>query len=212
MGSIMYSHPRVYEFFMRTMHGSGLSERYRLIASEVGRSKNVFEVGCGTGLPAGFLHDSCVYQGIDLNDSFVDYAKAKGLDVRHGNMFDESNYNGSDVILVCDVLHHITPNHGKLIDLCKSKSGKVIICEPYKKKGFVEDFMSKLRSNKLVHSIFGDGDGINAFEDMVEWNSLEYEDVHSMMREFGAKKIVNVGSHLVGVIEVGASSGKAHTS
>jgi len=202
MNSIMYQHPRIYEAFMRILHGRSLEERYRIIADEVGENKRVLDVGCGTGMPADYLKDGCRYTGIDLNKSFIDFARSRGRRIIQGDLFDERNYSDSDVILVCDVLHHVIPNHDRLIDICKRKAGKIIICEPYRSRGVMQNLLQFFRSNRLYHYVFGDSDGINSFEDMVEWNAFEMEDVRSMMESYGAKRIMRLGNHLIGVVDV----------
>jgi len=197
----MYYHPRVYEIFMKILHGKSLSDRYKIIAAEIGENKKVLDVGCGTSLLANFLYDDCKYSGIDLNKNFIKFARNKGLDVIYGDLLDGKNYLESDVIVVCDVLHHVVPNHNKLIDICKNNSKKLIICEPYKKEGLFYDFLNKIRSNKFFHRLLGESDGINRFEDMLEWNSFDLDKLNSLMKDYGADRIINIGSHLICVIE-----------
>lgn len=201
--SLMYRSPLIYNSAMRLLHGRSLERRYEFIAKETGSGRRVFDVGCGTGILADFLDESCRYSGIDLNDGFLDYAKnKKNLDVRKGDLLDENNYPDCDVIVVCDVLHHITPRHSQLVGICRKKAGKIIICEPFNHtKGFRNKLANQLRSMRWYHTLFGDSDGVNGFKNMREWNLYGKDDVIEMLKEYGSRKTIVMGSHVIGVIE-----------
>ncbi|ODS36982.1 MAG: hypothetical protein A7315_13725 [Candidatus Altiarchaeales archaeon WOR_SM1_79] len=127
--SLMYRHPGIYNLIVKILHGNALDERYKIIAREIGINKKVMDVGCGTGNLAKFLNKKCSYSGIDLNENFVAYAKNNGFNVKVGDLTDEKNYSQCDVAVICDVLHHIIPDDKKIVEICKNKSKRTIICK-----------------------------------------------------------------------------------
>ncbi|ODS43019.1 MAG: hypothetical protein MSIBF_07185 [Candidatus Altiarchaeales archaeon IMC4] len=198
----MYCHPRIYNLTLRILHGRMLSKRYCMISAEIGNNKSVLDVGCGTGLLSMSLEPSCTYMGIDLNEKFIEYAVKNGLNVKKGDILDPDNYpKYCDVIVLSDILHHVTPNHEKLIEICKKRASRVIVCESYNDGGAKNEGFNRLRSSRWYHNVFGDHDGINEFEDMKVWNSYTKEDVAALMKNHGAKRITPVGSSIIGVID-----------
>ena len=199
--SLMYRHPGIYNLIVKILHGNALDERYKIIAREIGINKKVMDVGCGTGNLAKFLNKKCSYSGLDLNENFVAYAKNNGFNVKVGDLTDEKNYSQCDVAVICDVLHHIIPDDKKIVEICKNKSKRTIICEPFHETVFIDKILNKFRNSKLFHNLFGEADGINDFDDMKEWNSYGKDDVLKIMKCYGAKKTLVVGNDVIGIIE-----------
>ena len=197
----MYSHPKVYNLILKFLHGSSLKERYEIISREIGSNKKVIDVGCGTGKFAQFLDKTCEYNGIDLNEKFVEHAKNKGLNIKTGNLLDEKNYSLCDVTVICDVLHHVVPNDKKLVEICKNTSKKTIICEPFGKDSFFNVILDKFRDSRIFHNLLGEADGVNTFEDMKAWNAHGRDDIIRLMEGYGAKKTIVVGDDVIGIIE-----------
>jgi len=130
---LIYEFPSIYDFILNILHGKHLSERYEFIANEIGKNKKVLEVGCGTCMLSSFLHKSNKYFGIDDNDKSLNYAsKKRGVkNLIKSNIFNFSKYPKVDVIVACDVLHHIYPKHEYFLNKLMTKSKKVIVCEPF---------------------------------------------------------------------------------
>lgn len=113
------------------MHGPHLRERYEYIASFVEEHDTVLEPGCGPALLVEFLPRGSQYRGFDLNDYFVKYASRKYSGVWHGDVLDLENYSEADVVVLCDVLHHVAPDSRRSVirySLGAARK-KLVICE-----------------------------------------------------------------------------------
>jgi SAM-dependent methyltransferase len=159
----------VYDRVLGLVHGSSLVERYKKIAGEIGKGKRVFDLACGTGMLHNFLDKSCSYVGWDCNKKFVEYCRKKGLNVYKRDMFDYAGYPKSDVIVLCDILHHICPRDKEVVEHALRNTGKLIVVEPLK------PYRLKLPKKllKIYDRFFGDSDGVNRFEDRIKWNFSE---------------------------------------
>jgi hypothetical protein len=115
---------------LKLYHGKSLAERYRLISGAIGKNKRVLEIGSGVCMLAGFLDRSNSYVGLELNQAFINYATKKGIEVIRAGAFDFDKYPKANVIVLCDVLHHIYPKHKVLLDKMLKKARTVICCEP----------------------------------------------------------------------------------
>lgn len=128
--SILYKYPWMYKLGLRFLHGKSLEKRYKYISNEIGKNKKVLEPGCGPALLASYLNEGCIYYGFDINNEFINYAKKKGINVYYGDCLKTEPYRKSDVIVLCDVLHHLgRENEKKVLQLCNKNSKKIIICE-----------------------------------------------------------------------------------
>lgn len=119
------------------------------MAGFVRKGDTVLEPACGPGVIADFLPLQSQYIGFDTNEHFIRFALSKGRNVYRGNVLDKKSYKESDVIITCDILHHLKPSdRKKFITYCFSSARKVlIICEPIqleRKKGFFSWFKNRL--------------------------------------------------------------------
>lgn len=132
--SFFYSGPRIYQLGLKLIHGSNLNERYNYISDQIGRERSVLEPACGPGLLPEFLDPSNYYHGFDINERFIQYAKKKGLDVHLGDANDASSYSSSDVVVLCDALHHMGLDNERAVleRSLNSAIQKLIICDPFK--------------------------------------------------------------------------------
>jgi len=195
--SLIYKSPSFYHAFLKILHGSSLKKRYELIAREIGEKKRVFEPGCGTCLIYPYLQAGCVYEGWDLNEHFINYNTKRGRRVYQKNMFDFNDYPPNDVILLCDILHHVVPRHEELIRMVVKKTKKLIISEPPTSFKLLKKFK---RTAYFLHKTLLDDDGINPFDNMVEWDYPE-EKLRSLFNACGCTKIIKMGWNLVAVFD-----------
>lgn len=132
--SFFYSGSRIYKAGLRLIHGKKLDERYSYISEQIGQQRSVLEPACGPALLPQFLQGGCTYKGFDINEKFVHYAQRKGLNVNLGNATDSNLYSLSDVVVLCDALHHMGPENEKVVlehSLNFAKQ-QLIICDPFK--------------------------------------------------------------------------------
>ena len=191
MSSILYNNDKFYEMFLQFFHMGNWNKRYQLMAKLVGKNKKVLDVGSGTGILSKFLDQSCKYTGIEQNSRI---AKKRNLNIIYGNIFD-IDFPKADVVVISDVLHHVIPNHEKLIKKSLKSAPVLVICEPNHDEGFLNIF----GKSKLFFKIFGDDDGINKFEDMQTW-VYSKEDLKNLFDKYGNTEIYEVGNSSIAKI------------
>lgn len=180
MPSLQYKYPRIYDIGIRITHRPKvLKEFYKAVGSKV----SVFDVAAGYGGMSRYISSENLYSGIDLNDISLRYAKKHGINIRKGNIFDQTAYTKSDVLILVDVVHHINPDKlSALFDLVFTNSQKrVVIMEPafvnlQAKYGFLGKIIDKILM-KL------DDDGVNKIDN---WYS-ESEYLALIKGRFGSK-------------------------
>lgn len=207
MGSIMYNNAFIYDLMNSVVNGEHNKVKYDLISKIVGKNKKVFEIGCGTCTIAKYLDKSCTYEGWDLNEKFINYAKKKGYNAKLKNIFDFKDYPKSDVILILDVLHHVVPNHIKLLNEAKKRCKKLIIIEPHEVFSVIPDFkkLNSLRGIKkkfflILNKLFGDFDGINSNETVFKWNHDE-KSLKDFLKKNNASLIKKIGPVMCAVFD-----------
>lgn len=192
--SLMYRSGWLYNAITRRLYDQ--DTKFYTIAALIGKGpKKVLDMPCGTGYLMRFLHPAIEYEGVDLNHRFLKRIRKKELKKRniklrkivlhHKDIFEFQNYKGNikDVIVLCDILHHIYPRHVDLINIAKKISQKIIICEPYVIKPreisardrllkcviFFGKYLPKTLY-QIVDFLFLDNDGINAYHLRSKWN------------------------------------------
>ncbi len=187
MTSLMYRFPRLYNLLLKLVHGKYLPIRYKEIARIIGKNKKVLDLGCGTCLLYKYLDTSCSYEGWDLNEHFI--KNNKGINVKLKDAFDYNNYPKTDVIVISDLLHHITPRHEELIRNAQGRTKKLIILEPH------VNFYTNNKIKwvyKLLDKMFGDDDGFNSFDNRSKWFKNKKE-VYNFFMKFKPKMIKEIG-------------------
>ena len=190
MKSIMYLSPKIYNFFLRIIHGKNYFLRFKLISKIIGKNKKVLDLGCGTGQLYRFLDKSCEYEGWDLNEKFV--GSTRNINTRCKSVFDFDDYPAVDVIVMSDLLHHVMPNHIELLTKAKEKAKIVIVLES---KSAIVNVNNRLiyLLFKIYDKIIGDNDGINPYEERMNWFEKE-EETHKFFSDFNPISIQEIGS------------------
>lgn len=186
MAALPYHIPKIYNFFLSFWEKEN-NKKYQIIAEIIGKNKKVFELGCGTAILADHLDKSCPYVGWDLNDKFVDYCCARGLNVSKKDIFDFGEYPQNDVIVISDVLHHIASRDKMLVREAKKRTKMLIITEP------ISGLSYKNTPSALYwfyDKILGDNDGINDLEDRKKWGFANREEVVKYFKSLGSQKII----------------------
>ena len=192
-------------------------KKFLTIAQLIGEGpKRVLDLPCGTGYLMRFLNPLIEYEGVDLNHRFLKRIKKKELKKRniklkkiilnHRNIFDFRYYKGErkDIIVICDILHHIYPKHVELIKIAQNIAQKVIVCEPFVIKPqeitardrlfrvviFFGKFLPKPLI-KIVDFLFLDNDGINSFKNRSQWN-LDKDGLKAFYKKMGFNNIYRI--------------------
>lgn len=106
------------------------------MSSFVKKGDRVLEPACGPANLAEFLPIGSHYIGFDANEDFIRYALKKKRDVYVGNVLDKKNYHTCDVVITCDILHHLKPSDRQtfICNCFASAKRFLIICEPVEKE------------------------------------------------------------------------------
>ncbi|MFP4136326.1 MAG: class I SAM-dependent methyltransferase [Candidatus Acetothermia bacterium] len=184
---IIHYFPRLYELFINSIHPP---DRYDQAGDIIGNG-SVLDIGCGTGLLADHLSPGATYQGIDLNKRLLNYARGKGLNVSRMDCKNVSSYPEVDVYFICDLLHHINPDHRSFIrELIKTfPNSTVVVCEPYARGSWIYRQLVKILDYDYVNGIW-----------RPDW--YEKKELYRFLEEeVKADRIEEIGNDLVGVRE-----------
>ncbi len=195
--SLIYRYPPLYDLALKIYHGKFLKRRYEIIGEEIGEHKKIFELGCGTSMVYPFLHEGCEYEGWDLNEKFLEFSRRRGIKVLKKDVFDFQNYPDNDVILICDLLHHVIPNHERLVVEALKRSKKLIVSEParsFKPPKMLRPII------QLLYYILLDYDRINQPSQTFMWDYDE-EKLRNFFQKLGCTKTIKVGWDIIAVFE-----------
>jgi SAM-dependent methyltransferase len=225
--SLPYRSGIIYNFVTDCLYDR--HEKYSTIAKLIGNgAKKVFDLPCGTGFLTRFLSSSTIYTGFDLNHRFLkkmqkDWEngkiKLKKLILKQYNIFDFEKYpkEPQDVIVLCDILHHIyddkTNNHIKLVENAKKHANKIILCEPVairpkdvhahaflgKSMMFLTKFFPE-RIIKILDFFLADNDGINSYTRRASWQHDE-KSLRDLFQTLGFNDILKLTDDFIGVWE-----------
>lgn len=221
--SLPYRSGILYNWLTQSLYD--VQKKFLTIAKLIGNnSKKVLDLPCGSGYLIRFLHPSTYYTGYDLNHRFLkkikrDWEKGRiklrKVILKQQNIFDFDKYpkEKQDVIVLCDILHHVYPNHLELVENAKNYAKKIIICEPvairpkdmnghdylaksviYITKFFPESIL------KILDFFVGDNDGINSFDNRANWKHDE-ESLKDLYYSMGFDKIYKLTDDYFGIWE-----------
>ena len=222
--SLMYRSGWLYNAVTRRLYDQ--DKKFSTIASFIGKGpKKVLDLPCGTGYLMRFLHPAIEYEGADLNPRFLKRIRKKELKkrnikltkiiLRHKNIFDFQDYQGKkkDVIVLCDILHHIYPKHIDLINIAKKIANKIVVCEPYvinPKEISARDKLFKIviffgkhlpkPLLKIIDFLLLDNDGINSFQMRSQWN-LDEKSLKEFYKVMGFNNVYKILDEYIAIWE-----------
>lgn len=222
--SLMYRSGWLYNAVTRRLYDQ--DKKFSTIATFIGKGpKRILDLPCGTGYLMRFLHPAIEYEGADLNHRFLKRIRKKELKkrnikltkiiLRHKNIFDFQDYQGKkkDVIVLCDILHHIYPKHIDLINIAKKIANKIVVCEPYvinPKEISARDKLFKIviffgkhlpkPLLKIIDFLLLDNDGINSFQMRSQWN-LDEKSLKEFYKVMGFNKVYKILDEYIAIWE-----------
>ena len=222
--SLMYRSGWLYNAVTRRLYDQ--DKKFSTIATLIGKGpKSVLDLPCGTGYLMRFLHPTIEYEGADLNHRFLKRIRKKELKkrnikltkiiLRHKNIFDFQDYQGKkkDVIVLCDILHHIYPKHIDLINIAKKIANKIVVCEPYvinPKEISARDKLFKIviffgkhlpkPLLKIIDFLLLDNDGINSFQMRSQWN-LDEKSLKEFYKVMGFNNVYKILDEYIAIWE-----------
>lgn len=216
--SLTYRSGFIYNWLTRRLYNQDF--KFSVIANLVGRFKSVFDAPCGTGYLCHFLDETVRYEGWDLNHRFLKKLlrdlkkrdlKLSEIKLKQKNIFDFDEYPQTDIIVFCDILHHIYPRHFRLVNEAKKKTNEIIICEPMAVKpeninAYDKFFKVMMKFGEylpekvfqFLDRFFFDNDGINSYDNRMEWQH-DIVSLRRMYSKLGIQKVYKVGDDLIGI-------------
>jgi SAM-dependent methyltransferase len=210
----MYRNPRIYDRVLALIHGESYNDRFARIAAMVAPDQTVLDVGCGTCQLARFLPGRR-YIGIDLNPVFIVDAVHRGIDARIIDVFDRHSYpHGVDVIVSCDMLHHVFPRDCEYVQQLGAAGIPLVV--------FAETVMVGATFFQKLCGLILDNDGFNdirarfhlhlkaeytmekyreIFESNITYKSVQYQQFQSPGYFFRKKKRLQLHT-LIGAFQV----------
>jgi len=128
---------------------------------------------------------------IDLNEDFLVFAdkKNRGTFYKRDVTGDLSDLK-ADTVVLADILHHVTPNHQKLIEnAIKCAQKKVIISACYEKEEGPFKQISEFIGRRII-----DNDGLNEQREGAGW--LKLDELLQFLETNGATNFQKVLSHI----------------
>jgi SAM-dependent methyltransferase len=222
--SLMYRSGWLYNAITRRLYDQ--DTKFLTIAKLIGKGpQKVLDLPCGTGYLMRFLHPLIEYEGVDLNQRFLNRIKKKELkkrniklakiELKHKDIFDFKEYNARkiDVIVISDILHHIYPKHKHLVEIAKKYAKKIIICEPYAVKPkdiSPRDRLFKLivyfgkflplSLYKIIDFLFLDNDGLNSYHNRSKW-CFNFNTLRELYNSMGFKQSYHLRDEYIGMWE-----------
>ena len=128
---LIYKHAWLYQLAMRILYRGDYGKKYELVAEQVPEGASVVDLCCGDCQIYPLLkRKGCDYIGLDINPSFVQWGRDKGIEVRLWDV-EAMDIPEADVICIQSALYHFIPHDKKLLERMLSKARKrVIISEP----------------------------------------------------------------------------------
>lgn len=175
--SPFYYHSLLYFLGFKLLHKCDVALRNKFIASFADKGETVLEPGCGPGSLADSIPGNVNYVGFDLNKSFISYALKKKLNVYLGDVLKEKSYKKADVVVACDILHHLKlEDRKRFVKYSYSNARRIyVFCECVKEtKGLWRKTIYPISSRVFE---FLDRDGINKpkYEDVYTKEQLQKE-------------------------------------
>ncbi len=205
--SLMYRSGFVYNWMCKRFFDQ--KSKFLTIGKLIGKNKTILDAPCGTGYLCQYLDPSTEYYGIDLNHRFLKKLKndqkrgkinLQKLNLSQKDIFNFEKYPNVDIIVFCDIMHHIHPRHFELIENAKRYAKKIIVCEPIsvqvRKIKARDKFFNmiiylghKLPSGflKIADFFFLDNDGLNSYTNRSKWN-YDSASLKELYMNFGIKE------------------------
>jgi hypothetical protein len=132
MSSLIYAHPSVYQLLMRLIYGSGFAARYSAISDLIPDGADVFEACAGDAyLYRRYLKARGVrYRAGEFNDSFLDHARAQGIDMQRFDLR-QDEVPHADIVILHASLYQFMPDHAAVVGRLRAAARHtLIVSEP----------------------------------------------------------------------------------
>lgn len=201
--SLIYKNAYFYLLSLKLLHKCDISLRNKFIAGLVNKGETVLESGSGPGTLADSFASDVHYLGFDLNKDFISYGLKKGWNLYLGDVLKETSYKKADVVVVCDMMHHVKiKERQKLIKLSYANAKRMFIfCEcTLEIEGLLRKLIYPITSRVFE---FLDKDGINEpkYKDVYTKRQLrkEIEEGFGVIPKNKKRKIKQFGCDLLAV-------------
>ena len=159
--SLIYRHVFIYRSVMNLLYGGGYSERFKKIELLLKKLEpsSLLELCFGdTYIAAYCKRNDILWQGVDINLSFVNTAVRKGFSAWQADLSCVTNLPNADVVVMSGSLYHFNEQVHPLLKLILSSSRNFILSEPIKNIS-----SSKGIIGKMGHLLSNAGKGKESF-------------------------------------------------
>lgn len=195
--AIWFRNKHLYYLVEYMLHGNKYKERFKLISRIIGKNKKVLDLGCGLCTLYYYLDSSNKYEGWELNEYFVKVCRKKGIDIKLKSCLDFKDFPAVDVIILSDILHHISPKQRLLMTNSLFYSKQLIVCEGFHDSNLKFHYFIRRLTKKLkLEGVIGESDGINDSDNIYVRSKLN---LINFLTSYGDCTISEFGRELIAV-------------
>lgn len=189
MKSPLYWHPLIYKFSMQFLYGEDFLKKYRMVAEEAGKF-SVLDVCCGDCFLANYIEHH-KYRGIDVNTSFINYGRKKGLNVTFADVAMDG-WPSAECIVILGSMYQFIPLHEEILNKAfKFAKRRIIVSEPISNLAHSRNrFVAWLARHCT-------SPGVKSSRERFTRSSLI-----SLFEKYSAVKILDAGRELIGVFDI----------
>jgi trans-aconitate methyltransferase len=190
MPGLIYSHPLIYQLFMRLIYGKEYDARLKTIADLIEPGWSVLDICCGDCRLKKFMEPNCEYLGLDVNPRFVEWAKKSGTNAKSADVR-TSSWPTVDCVVLIASLYHFIPKHSEIILKALATAKKrVILSEP------VNNLSQKSRMLSWLSSHLADPG--------TTWSNERFDNkkLLSFLQDSSCDKILQNGREIIGIFDV----------
>lgn len=151
--SLVYKNIHLYRLIMNLIYTGSYAKRFKTITAVLSQKKpsSVLELCFGDTYIAEYCKSHNIkWQGIDINEGFVNNALVKGFNAIQGDLLG-TNFDKADMVLISGSLYHFAPGHvEELFEKVFKITSMFLISEPVKNlssDGGLIGFIAKRSAN-----------------------------------------------------------------
>ncbi|RMH56666.1 MAG: class I SAM-dependent methyltransferase [Candidatus Hydrogenedentota bacterium] len=189
MTSPIYRSPWLYRMVMRILYGRDYGKRFEVLAEMVEEGASVIDLCAGdcAVYEEALVRKEVSYHAVDINETFVRYARRRGLSAEKADVR-EYAFPLCDVVLLLDSLYQFPAFLESLVDQARRKAKILSILEPVRNVASHRWKIVRWLAAELTD--YGEGP--------VETRFTERE-LRELWERHGVTEVRNLGRDLLGI-------------